>query len=57
MDAGRIAILTFLMHTARAPPPSHEAVKYGVDPSAMTKLYKGLQSSVGSLLWDLGLKK
>ena len=52
-DSGRIAILTFLMHTARAPPPGHESVKYGVDPSAMTKLYKGLQSSVGSLLWDL----
>ena len=53
MDAGKIATLTFLLHTARLPPPGHESVKYGVDPSSMTKLYRGMQSSVGSLLWDL----
>ena len=53
MDAGRIATLTFLLHTARLPPPGHESVKYGVDPSSMGKLYRDMQRSVGSLLWEL----
>ena len=53
MPAGAIAILTFLLHTARRPPPGHEAVKYGVDPSTVTKLYRSMKDGVGSLLWDL----
>ena len=52
MPAGAIAILTFLLHTARRPPPGHEAVKYGVDPSTVTKLYRSVKDRVGSLLWD-----
>ena len=52
-DAGTIAILTFAMHTARLPPEGHEEVKYGVDPSSMTRLYKAMKNAHGTLLWDL----
>ena len=48
-----IAILTWYMHTARAPPVSSSEFRYGVDPSSVRKLYSGLQSSVGTLLWEL----
>ena len=52
-DAGMIAILTFLLHTARLPPPAHEEVKYNVDPSFMTKLYKVYKAAPGTILWDM----
>ena len=52
-DAGTIATLTFAMHTARLPPEGHEEVKYGVDPSSMTRLYKAMKGAHGTLLWDL----
>ena len=52
-DSGKIASLTWLIHTARPCPPNSADFKYGVDPSAVRKLYSGLQSSVGTLLWEL----
>ena len=52
-DSGKIASLTWLIHTARPCPPNSADFKYGVDPSAVRKLYGGLQSSVGTLLWEL----
>ena len=52
-DSGKIASLTWLIHTARPCPPNSVDFKYGVDPSAVRKLYGGLQSSVGTLLWEL----
>ena len=52
-DAGTIATLTFAMHTARLPPEGHEEVKYGVDPSSMTRSYKAMKGAHGTLLWDL----
>ena len=52
-DAGTIATLTFAMHTARLPPEGHEEVKYGVDPTSMTRLYKAMKNAHGTLLWDL----
>ena len=53
MNAGMIAVLTFLVHTSRLPPVGDAQVKYGVDPSSMQKLYRGMKESVGTLLWDL----
>lgn len=54
-EAGMIAILTWFLHTARPPPPekSLDQLQYGVDPSSVRKLYAGMQSSVGTLLWEL----
>ena len=57
MQGSLIAILTFVLHTARMPPPSHPALEYGVDPSAMDKLYKTYKNMVGTLLWDLVTKE
>ena len=55
-EAGLIAFLTFVMHTARTPPPAHPEVKYGVDPTAMEKIYKTYQRAPGTVLWDLVTK-
>ena len=52
MTAGEIALLTWILHIARPPPPGHDAVKYGVDPPAVAKLYKEYGGS-GTRLWDL----
>ena len=52
MEAGEIALLTWLLHTARQPPPGHDSVKYGVDPPTVTKLYREYRGS-GTILWDM----
>ena len=52
MVAGEIALLTWLLHTARQPPPGHDSVKYGVDPPTVTKLYREYRGS-GTILWDM----
>ena len=52
-DAGTIAFLTFTFHLARTPPPGHDEVRYGVDPSAMAKLYKSYKTAPGTVLWTL----
>ena len=52
MTSGEIALLTWILHIARPPPPGHDAIKYGVDPPAVTKLYKEYGGS-GTRLWDL----
>lgn len=52
MSSGEIALLTWILHIARPPPPGHDAIKYGVDPPAVTKLYKEYGGS-GTRLWDL----
>ena len=52
-DSGEIANLTWFLHTARTPPQNSSDFRYGVDPSSVRKLYSGMQSSVGTLLWEL----
>ena len=52
MEAGEIALLTWLLHTARQPPPGHDSIKYGVDPPTVTKLYREYRGS-GTILWDM----
>ena len=52
-DSSKISDLTWVVHTARPPPLHCAEFKYGVDPSSVRKLYSGLQSSVGTLLWEL----
>ena len=52
MEACEIALLTWLLHTARQPPPGHDSVKYGVDPPTVTKLYREYRGS-GTILWDM----
>ena len=52
-SSGMIATLTWFLHTARPPPINSSDFCYGVDPSSVRKLYSGMQSSVGTLLWEL----
>ena len=52
-SSGDIAILTWFMHTTRVPAYNSSEFRYGVDPSSVRKLYAGLQSSAGTLLWEL----
>jgi len=53
MEGAAIIRLTFVLHTARKPPPEHDELVYGVDPANMPKLYKSYKGASGTLLWDL----
>jgi len=53
LSGAQIIRLTWLLHTARKPPPEHDELVYGVDPANMPKLYKSYKSASGSMLWDL----
>ena len=56
-DSGKIASLTWLIHTARPCPPNSADFKYGVDPSSMEKIYKLYRAAPGTVLWDLVSKE